>query len=107
MLRDTQYYAHKFNLTKSRRIALRTLAKDQLGITIQDGEHDSVCLSFSAVFFLPITQVADARATMDIYRLHRSTWEKPLPKRNHDGNPHKRRRPTPQTVSSVWWPDLP
>ena len=67
----------------------------------------SVSLALCCIFFLPIAQVADARATMNIYRLHRNTWEKPFPKRNHDGNTnqlHKRKRPTPQ---SAWWPDLP
>lgn len=40
--RDTQYYAHKFGLTKSSRIALRNLVKQELDLTIQSGEHSSV-----------------------------------------------------------------
>ncbi|KAF9444113.1 hypothetical protein P691DRAFT_796790 [Macrolepiota fuliginosa MF-IS2] len=59
--RDTQVYARKFNLTKSKRIALRVLVKEQLGLTIQEGEHSSV---------------TDARATMAIYRIHKKEWEK-------------------------------
>lgn len=43
--RDTQIYAHKFAVTKSKRVALRNLVKDELGLTIQGGEHSSVCLS--------------------------------------------------------------
>ena len=40
---DTQYYAYKFGLCKSPRIALRVLVKQELGLTIQSGEHSSVC----------------------------------------------------------------
>ncbi|KJA20623.1 hypothetical protein HYPSUDRAFT_42931 [Hypholoma sublateritium FD-334 SS-4] len=65
--RDTQIYAHKFAVTKSKRVALRNLVKDELGLTIQGGEHSSI---------------TDARATMAVYRLHKKEWEKgsrPLP----------------------------
>ena len=41
--RDTQFYAYKFALSKSRHISLKNLAKQELGIDIQDGEHSSVC----------------------------------------------------------------
>ncbi|PPQ98998.1 hypothetical protein CVT24_003480 [Panaeolus cyanescens] len=61
LTRDTQFYAYRFELTKSKRIALRNLVKEQLGLTIQSGEHSSV---------------TDARATMAIYRLHKTEWEK-------------------------------
>lgn len=81
MLRDTQFYAYKFNLTKSKRIALRTLVKDQIGITIQDGEHDSVI---------------DAQATMAIYRLHKDTWEKGFPS-NRSKNTAETSQPGPST----------
>lgn len=59
--RDTQYYAYKGGLTKSKRIALRNLVKQELDLVIQEGEHSSV---------------TDARATMAVYRLHRKDWEK-------------------------------
>ncbi|KAF8959250.1 ribonuclease H-like domain-containing protein [Flammula alnicola] len=65
--RDTQVYSHKFAVCKSRRIALRNLVKQELGLTIQGGEHSSI---------------TDARATMAVYRLHKKEWEKgsrPLP----------------------------
>ncbi|KAJ7165761.1 ribonuclease H-like domain-containing protein [Mycena filopes] len=65
--RDTQYYAGKFKVAKSRYVALRNLVKQELGATIQGGEHSSV---------------TDARATMAVYRIHRKEWEKgsrPLP----------------------------
>lgn len=42
--RDTQFYAYKFSLSDTRRISLKNLAKQELGIDIQDGEHSSVCL---------------------------------------------------------------
>lgn len=41
-IRDTQFYAHKFGLCKTKRVALRNLVKQEVGITIQSGEHSSV-----------------------------------------------------------------
>ncbi|KDQ26223.1 hypothetical protein PLEOSDRAFT_1014285, partial [Pleurotus ostreatus PC15] len=58
---DTQSYAWKFKVAKVKCIALRHLVKQELGLTIQDGEHSSV---------------TDARATMAIFRLHEREWEK-------------------------------
>ncbi|KAF7326910.1 RNA exonuclease 4 [Mycena venus] len=40
--RDTQYYAGKFGVVKNRRIALRKLVQQEVGATIQGGEHSSV-----------------------------------------------------------------
>ncbi|RDX51610.1 ribonuclease H-like protein [Lentinus brumalis] len=65
--RDTQILAHKHQVSRGRRPALRHLVKQELGLTIQGGEHSSV---------------TDARATMALFRLHRKTWEKnarPMP----------------------------
>ncbi|KAF9476879.1 ribonuclease H-like protein [Pholiota conissans] len=59
--RDTQIYAYKFGVVKSKRPALRNLVKQELGLTIQTGEHSSI---------------TDARATMAVYRLHKREWEK-------------------------------
>jgi RNA exonuclease 4 len=59
--RDTQHYAHKFKLSPSKYAALRNLVLQELGVTIQRGEHSSV---------------TDARATMAVFRLHRKAWEK-------------------------------
>ncbi|KAJ7087368.1 ribonuclease H-like domain-containing protein [Mycena belliarum] len=59
--RDTQHYAGKYKLVKSKRIALRHLVQQELGVAIQGGEHSSV---------------TDARATMAVYRIHRKEWEK-------------------------------
>ncbi|TFK81791.1 ribonuclease H-like protein [Polyporus arcularius HHB13444] len=59
--RDTQILAHKHQVSRGRRPALRHLVKQELGLTIQGGEHSSV---------------TDARATMALFRLHRKTWEK-------------------------------
>ncbi|KAG5644292.1 hypothetical protein DXG03_008710 [Asterophora parasitica] len=61
MTRDTQYYAGKHKVVKSKYVALRNLVKQELDVTIQGGEHSSV---------------TDARATMAVYRLHRKEWEK-------------------------------
>ena len=43
--RDTQFYAYKFALSKSRHISLKNLAKQELGIDIQYGAHSSVCFN--------------------------------------------------------------
>ncbi|KAJ6626696.1 ribonuclease H-like domain-containing protein [Mycena sp. CBHHK59/15] len=59
--RDTQHYAGKFKVAKSKYVALRNLVKQELNVSIQGGEHSSV---------------TDARATMAVYRLHRKEWEK-------------------------------
>ncbi|KAJ7275017.1 ribonuclease H-like domain-containing protein [Mycena rebaudengoi] len=59
--RDTQQYAGRFKVVKSKYVALRTLVLQELGCTIQGGEHSSV---------------TDARATMAVYRLHRREWER-------------------------------
>ncbi|KAG6889539.1 hypothetical protein C0992_004799 [Termitomyces sp. T32_za158] len=67
MTRDTQFYAGKHKVVKSKYVALRNLVKQELDVVIQGGEHSSV---------------TDARATMAIYRIHRKEWEKgnkPLP----------------------------
>ncbi|KAJ7493645.1 ribonuclease H-like domain-containing protein [Mycena latifolia] len=64
LTRDTQHYAGKFKVAKSKYVALRNLVKQELGAAIQGGEHSSV---------------TDARATMAVYRLHRREWEKGAP----------------------------
>lgn len=61
LTRDTQIYAHKHKVVRTRRAALRHLVQQELGVAIQSGEHSSV---------------TDARATMALYRLHRKEWEK-------------------------------
>ncbi|KAL5504520.1 REX4 [Sanghuangporus vaninii] len=61
LVRDTQLLAGKARLLKTKYPALRKLVHQELGITIQTGEHSSV---------------TDARATMALYRLHRKEWEK-------------------------------
>ncbi|KAG6888219.1 hypothetical protein C0995_009755 [Termitomyces sp. Mi166 len=61
MTRDTQFYAGKHKVVKSKYVALRNLVKQELDVTIQSGEHSSV---------------TDARATMAVFRLHRKEWEK-------------------------------
>ncbi|PBK87205.1 hypothetical protein ARMGADRAFT_939084 [Armillaria gallica] len=74
-LRDTQHYAGKFKVVKSRFVALRNLVKQELDMTIQDGEHSSL---------------TDARATMAVYRLHRKEWEKGTLQKRPEGKKRKR-----------------
>jgi hypothetical protein len=79
--RDTQQFAYKYKLSKSRYLALRNLTAQEFGIQIQGGEHSSVSLircaqRVSSVRTYVSVQVTDARATMAIYRLHRREWEK-------------------------------
>ncbi|KAK0498000.1 ribonuclease H-like domain-containing protein [Armillaria luteobubalina] len=73
-IRDTQHYAGKFKVVKSRFVALRNLVKQELDITIQDGEHSSL---------------TDARATMAVYRLHRKEWEKGTVQKKPEGKKRK------------------
>ncbi|KAK7472104.1 3'-5' exonuclease [Stygiomarasmius scandens] len=61
LVRDTQFFAGKHKVAKSKYVALRNLVKQELDVTIQGGEHSSL---------------TDARATMAVYRLHRKEWEK-------------------------------
>ncbi|KAF5346281.1 hypothetical protein D9758_011499 [Tetrapyrgos nigripes] len=61
LIRDTQYFAGKYKVVKSKYVALRNLVKQELDVSIQQGEHSSLI---------------DARATMAVYRLHRKEWEK-------------------------------
>ena len=49
--RDTQHYAGKHKLLNTKYPALRNLVKQELDITIQEGEHSSVRLR-SPLFFL-------------------------------------------------------
>ncbi|KAH9933531.1 ribonuclease H-like domain-containing protein [Amylocystis lapponica] len=89
MIRDTQVCAFKHKLTRSNRIALRHLVQQELGITIQDGEHSSV---------------TDARATMAVYRIHRKEWEntnKPDAPAFTKRPVHKRKRSEPAGEQSV------
>lgn len=75
--RDTQIYAGKFKVAKSKYAALRNLVKQELDLTIQEGEHSSVRPELRFLLDEPHSplQVTDARATMAIYRLHRKVWE--------------------------------
>ncbi|KAH8087868.1 ribonuclease H-like domain-containing protein [Cristinia sonorae] len=80
LVRDTQVYAGKHKVMKSRRPALRMLVKQELGVAIQEGEHSSV---------------TDARATMAVYRLHRKEWDKgaaPFPSSASSSSSSKKRK---------------
>jgi len=61
--RDTAKYKPFQEIVKSKRPALRKLAKQILNITIQEGEHCSV---------------QDAQVAMKLYTLHRKQWERRL-----------------------------
>ncbi|KAI0365557.1 hypothetical protein BV20DRAFT_1003902 [Pilatotrama ljubarskyi] len=87
--RDTQILYHKHKLTPGRRPALRNLVQQELGLTIQAGEHSSV---------------TDARATMALFRLHRKEWEKdfrPLPSRARPRSKSPARAASAETSLSV------
>ncbi|KAG8891148.1 3'-5' exonuclease, partial [Tulasnella sp. 403] len=58
MCRDTSRYSGATGPTP----ALKSLVQKELGIHIQDGEHDSI---------------TDARAAMALYRLRKEDWERP------------------------------
>jgi len=75
--RDTQYHAGKSKLLNTKYPALRNLVKQELGVTIQGGEHSSV---------------TDARATMGVFRLHRKEWEKGTRPSGDHGSTSKKRK---------------
>jgi RNA exonuclease 4 len=56
LTRDTQVLAYKAKVTKSKRVALRNIVKEQLDLTIQSGEHSSVCSRFLVLTFLAFSQ---------------------------------------------------
>eukprot|EP00123_Amoebidium_parasiticum_P021938 comp76462_c0_seq1/m.48256 comp76462_c0_seq1/g.48256 ORF comp76462_c0_seq1/g.48256 comp76462_c0_seq1/m.48256 type:complete len:415 (-) comp76462_c0_seq1:13-1257(-) len=60
MIRDTSTYPPFRQLAKGSTPSLRKLAKELLGITIQEGEH---------------TPVEDAQAAMLLYKRHETDWE--------------------------------
>ncbi|CAG8545476.1 11859_t:CDS:2 [Acaulospora morrowiae] len=60
MMRDTSLYNPFRKLAKGKTPSLKRLAKEELGITIQEGCHSSV---------------EDAQVCMMLYRKHRSQWE--------------------------------
>ncbi|XP_041457762.1 RNA exonuclease 4-like [Lytechinus variegatus] len=66
LIRDTASYPHFRELMKTKRPALKKLAKTVLGVTVQEGEHNSV---------------EDAQTAMRLYTLHRTAWEKSLKQR--------------------------
>jgi RNA exonuclease 4 len=65
------------------RVALKRLAKEELRVDIQAGEHSSVSVIFESLKLLAlitrIFKVTDARAAMAIYRLHKRAWDASLP----------------------------
>ncbi|XP_794891.3 RNA exonuclease 4 [Strongylocentrotus purpuratus] len=66
LIRDTASYPHFRELMKTKRPSLKKLAKTVLGVTVQEGEHNSV---------------EDAQTAMRLYTLHRTAWEKSLKQR--------------------------
>jgi hypothetical protein len=65
LIRDTSYYNTIFGIETEKGVtpSLKKLAKDILGINIQEGEHDSI---------------EDARASMILYRHRQAGWEEHL-----------------------------
>lgn len=62
---------------------MKRLAKEELGVDIQTGEHSSVSLLPGLVvtiyIYILLEQITDARAAMAIYRLHKHAWDASLP----------------------------
>lgn len=85
---DTQALAYKCDLTKSRRIALRTLVRQELGVGIQDGEHDSI---------------TDARAAMAVFRLYKREWESGFRSRQKKPKPKSKSKSKPASASGSKW----
>ncbi|EPS93894.1 hypothetical protein FOMPIDRAFT_1170159 [Fomitopsis schrenkii] len=83
--RDTQVYAHRHKLVKTKYPALRNLVQQELGVAIQSGEHSSV---------------TDARATMAVYRLHLKEWEKGK-RTDTSASSKKRRRSVSEDTATV------
>lgn len=114
-IRDTQSLAYKHRMVKSRRPALRVIVQQELGITIQGGEHSSVShpspLNRIAVCLTSVKQVTDARATMALFRLYKKQWEsgfRPLhtlarsqSSSKADGDPASETRLSPSSTSSL------
>ncbi|CAI2167787.1 7470_t:CDS:2 [Funneliformis geosporum] len=67
LVRDTSFYNSIFGLDRET-LSLKKLAKNVLGINIQEGEHDSI---------------EDARASMIIYRHRQAEWEEYLKKNGY------------------------
>ncbi|KAG8689715.1 3'-5' exonuclease [Ceratobasidium sp. 394] len=61
---DTQSIPTLWEKYRTPHVALKRLAKEELGVDIQAGEHSSV---------------TDARAAMAIYRLHKRAWDASIP----------------------------
>lgn len=60
LTRDTSKYRPFRKISKGKNPSLKRLAQEFLGLSIQDGEHDSV---------------EDARVAMLLYRAHKDEWE--------------------------------
>jgi len=63
MIRDTAKYKPFKELSKGNTPSLKKLAKEVLGLTVQEGVHSSV---------------DDAITTLKLYRTHRAVWERSL-----------------------------
>lgn len=75
LVRDTAKYRPFRSLSKGKTPGLKRLAQEVLGLTIQQGEHDSV---------------DDARVAMLLYRAHKDVWENYLFRQ--EGKDHKEKQ---------------
>ncbi|KAJ3522839.1 hypothetical protein NMY22_g11712 [Coprinellus aureogranulatus] len=81
--------AWKGKVVKTRRVALRNLVKQEVGVGIQGGEHSSV---------------TDARATMAVYRLHKKEWDKligPSHSHSHSSSSALKRKASSTSIAST------
>lgn len=74
LLRDTARYKPLKNVITKKAQSLKNLARMHLDLDIQTGEHSSV---------------EDARAAMELYKLHKVAWEQTLYRKDKiDLKPH-------------------
>ncbi|RUS25001.1 ribonuclease H-like domain-containing protein [Jimgerdemannia flammicorona] len=92
-VRDTSRYKPFRNMVKGKTPALRRLAKDVLGLTIQEGAHSSGFgrgLGTALMYLF----VEDARVTMMLYRKVKEEWDKSLGPRARTDKLAKRKKPS-------------
>uniref|UniRef100_A0A0N5AGL4 RNA exonuclease 4 n=1 Tax=Syphacia muris TaxID=451379 RepID=A0A0N5AGL4_9BILA len=76
LTRDTFKYPLLRQAVNKKAPSLKLLSKEILGITIQEGEHDSV----SVILVNYGSFVVDARVALKLYLLHKKKWENDLRK---------------------------
>lgn len=73
-IRDTSRYKRFRQVTNGRTPSLKKLSAQVLGVSVQEGEHNSV---------------QDAQATMRLYTMFRKQWEKEIKEKTKPGRKNK------------------